>query len=632
MAWPSRVVLGLVLLLFALLALRQVSSPDVGFHLAAGNHILTGNGWPTTDPFTYTVRDHTYLDTSWGYQVLLALVERVAGAPGMVLLHVALVLTMFSLVIRTARLVPGESRVLLPLLVLGGLAAEPRFAVRPEILSYTLLALVLLILQRHVEGLGSRLRLLPLIFLVWVNSHGLFVLGWVVLACFVVGTALRHKRIDLPLVGWSAASIVAGLINPYGWRALAFPLTLATRMNEANVFARNIGEFSSPLDYLRSDQLMFYLVPVACFFILAALTALSVFSLWRQKRFAGVLLCLAFLPLALIMVRNVPALAVACLPGAVWGLSLDRVLDTFGLRGVARRGMRHAFLGLVLLVVAGLGLRVATDAYYVSSRRMERFGLGWNSLALPVDATAYAKQAALPGRVLNHLNFGAYLIWELDQPVFIDGRLEVMGETFFEEYRRALGSPAGLQETVQRYGVGWVVFPYRLRPDLLDGMSRHPGWRLVYVDHLAVIFVRRDTGQATMEHESARLAEQPAPALADLPGLGGPKRSSGAARWVAGLVRRQSFPYHAVGLGVFHFQRAAPQRATAEFARAIRQSDGAYYEIYNNLGAALFAAGNLAPARDCYRIYLRELPFYRREPRRQAREQLAEIDGALGGP
>jgi len=261
-------------------------------------------------------------------------------------------MTMFSVVIRTARLVPGESRVLLPLLVLGGLAAEPRFAVRPEILSYTLLALVLLILQRHAEGLGSRLRLLPVIFLVWVNSHGLFVLGWVALACFVVGTTLRHKRIDLPLLGWSAASIVAGLINPYGWRALAFPLTLATRMNEANVFARNIGEFFSPLDYLRSDQLMFYLVPVACFFILAVFTALSVLSLWRQKRFAGVLLCLAFLPLALIMVRNVPALAVACLPGAVWGLSLDRVLDKFGLRGIARRGVRHAFLGLVLLVVA----------------------------------------------------------------------------------------------------------------------------------------------------------------------------------------------------------------------------------------------------------------------------------------
>jgi len=173
----TRVMLGLVLLVLALAALRQVSSPDVGFHLEAGNHILSGKGWPATDPFTYTVTDHPYLDTSWGFQVLLSLAERVAGAPGMVLFHVALTLVLFWLVARTARLVSGESCVLLLLLLLGGIASEPRFEVRPEMLSYTLLAWVLYLLHRHAEGLGTRLWLLPPIFLVWVNLHGLFVLG-----------------------------------------------------------------------------------------------------------------------------------------------------------------------------------------------------------------------------------------------------------------------------------------------------------------------------------------------------------------------------------------------------------------------------------------------------------------------
>ena len=76
---PMRVVVGVVLLVLALGALREVASPDIGFHLKAGNHILDGNGWPRTDPFTYTVTDHAYIDTSWGYQVALAVVERVAA-------------------------------------------------------------------------------------------------------------------------------------------------------------------------------------------------------------------------------------------------------------------------------------------------------------------------------------------------------------------------------------------------------------------------------------------------------------------------------------------------------------------------------------------------------------------------
>ena len=81
LSWPHQVALGLVLVLIGLFALRQVSSPDIGFHLRAGNYILSGNGWPPNDPFTYTVTDHAYLDTSWGYQVLLALVERMRETP-----------------------------------------------------------------------------------------------------------------------------------------------------------------------------------------------------------------------------------------------------------------------------------------------------------------------------------------------------------------------------------------------------------------------------------------------------------------------------------------------------------------------------------------------------------------------
>ena len=196
LSWPQRVALVLVLLLIGLFALRQVASPDIGFHLKAGNYILSGNGWPQDDPFTYTVNDHAYIDTSWGYQVLLALVERISGAPGMILLHVALVLVVFSLVALTTRMVPGEIRLLIPVLLLGGVAAEPRLEVRPELLSFAFLALVLYLLHRHAEGLRSPLWALPVIFLSWTNSHSLFVLGWVAMGCFLLGLALKRKRVD----------------------------------------------------------------------------------------------------------------------------------------------------------------------------------------------------------------------------------------------------------------------------------------------------------------------------------------------------------------------------------------------------------------------------------------------------
>jgi hypothetical protein len=275
-----------------------------------------------------------------------------------------------------------------------------------------------------------------------------------------------------------------------------------------------------------------------------------------------------------------------------------------------------------------LGLRVITDAHYVAARRQERFGLGWNSLALPVDAVRHAESAGLGVRVLNHLNFGGYLIWARDEPVFIDGRLEVVGERFYGEYRRALETPAGFYDAVERYGITWVLFPYQLRPDLLDGLTRDPQWGLIYVDHLAAAFVRVRPGWEALVHESARRAMQEAPVdvdLGDLPGLRGNPRP-GTPPLLSGLLRRASYPSEAFGRGVFHFHRGEAAKAARGFADAVAQSGGAYYEIYENLGSALLALRRYAEARECYRLVLAELPLHRSARRRLVLDRLEEIE------
>ena len=623
--WDQGLAIALVLSLLGLFTLRTISSPDIGFHLKAGNHVLSGNGWPRADPFTFTVNDRAYVDTSWGYQVMLAAVERVSGSAGMIVLHVLLVIGLFTLVLLAARLRAGEASPAAALLLLGGLAAEPRFEVRPEILSYTFLAALLYLLQRRAEGARTPLWLLPPLFLVWANSHSLFVLGWAAVACFVVGISFRERRLDRELALWGAASVAVTLINPYGWRALAFPFTLITRMQGENVFRHEIGEFESPLGLALSEQFGFYVVPTLCFFLFALLALLSLVGLWRQRRFSCLLLACLFLPLSLAMVRNVPLAVVACLPGTLWGLSFS------SRRG---EGLRVALsVGLVVLTLA-LGLRVYNDAYYISSRRLERFGTGWNRLTLPVDAVAHAERVGLRGPILNHLNFGGYLMWTRPEPVFIDGRLEVMGEEFFLYYRGCLSSKPRLEACVDRYGIRAIVFPYRLRPRLVEFLSRDPDWRLVYFDHLAALFAREGPGvDELMDARSRQVgttASGAAVEVASLPGLGGAARPSRARRWLRGFVLRQSYPSDLYARGLFHFMRGDAARGAERFAEAIEESGGAYYEIYTSLGSTLFVLGRLEPARDCYRIALRELPSYLGRRRRHAQERLDEIESRLG--
>lgn len=601
---------ALLLLAFALvglLAFRQVGSVDIGFHLAAGSQILSGDGWPRHDSFTYTVNDHDYVDTSWGFQVLVALVERAAGAQGLVLLVVVLVLGIFYVLVRTALLVPSDPATLAALVALGGLAAETRFETRPELLSYLFLAVVLHVLHRHAEGRASPLWVLPGIHLVWANTHSLFVLGWIATACFVVGLLWKRRGLDRRLLGWGAACVPATLLNPYGLRGALFPFTLATRFQGSNVFAQAIGEFASPFALRLSERFPFYpRVSIFSFRLFLALSLLGAIVALRRKRPWCALLWVAFAPLAYEMIRNLPILVVAALPATAWALRAGP------LPAGKRRRRGTLAKPLFELAIAGtvvvLGLRVATGAYYSDSRRDDRFGWGWNRLALPVDTAEFLRASSDQGRMLNHLNLGGYLMWATRRPVFIDGRLEVVGEEFFSYYVRALESQEALEACVARYGIRWLTFPYATYPQLLGRVSRDPRWRLAHVDPVAVVFVRDGTGTpGTIDPGLDRDAPSPVP-FRSLPGLGNGSRRGGVSYWLEGLVGRREFPWDDQNLGLFHLYRGELPQAEGRFERAIERTGGALAQLYYNLGAVLTRQGRVEEARSCYRIVLEDDP------------------------
>jgi len=622
--------LALVFALLALLAAREVASPDVGFHLKAGEYILAGHGWPRADSFTYTIKGHPYLDTSWGYQVLLALLQRAFDAPGLVLFHDLLVVAMFFTLYRTARLVPVDPASLVLFFLAGGLASEMRFEVRPELVSYLFLALAFHILHRHAEGLRSPLWLLPAIHLAWVNTHSLFVLGWGAEGCFLAGLWFRDQRSDRKLLTATLGSVAVTLINPYGWRGALFPFSLATRLEHGNLFRQSIGEFVSPFLLKLSEQFPFYPhLPIYAFRALAVLSLLVLPALWRRKRFCCLLISLAFLPLAVLMIRNMPLLVVGCLPGVIWGLPLGTILQKLGLDGTTRRLLLHGGLASLMIGTLLLSLCVVHDGYYIASRRPGRFGLGWSRLTLPTDAVRYADRVGLTGPVLNHLNFGGFLMWSRPEPVFIDGRLEVLGEDSYSYYLRVLSSEEEREACVARYGIRWMIFPYVTNPVLLQQVGRDPRWRLAHVDSLAVVFVRNGPGAENLIDPSLDVrptSPETDAEIRSLPGFGRIPRTGGFGRWLSCLIQKQEFPAEDLNRGMFHYFRGELNRAEKRFAAAIRASRGAYYELYSNLGAVLYAKGRFGVARECYLIVLGSDP-----ENRIARERLAEI-GTLAPP
>jgi len=110
----------------------------------------------------------------------------------------------------------------------------------------------------------------------------------------------------------------------------------------------------------------------------------------------------------------------------------------------------------------------------------------------PASALAAAARLGLSGRLFNSEAFGGYLIFR-GIPTFIDGRIELFGNAFLARYLDAeSGDERVLGDLLDSWKIGWTLLEPRQRA--VGCLDHLPGWRPVYRDARAVIYVR--TAQA----------------------------------------------------------------------------------------------------------------------------------------
>ncbi|HEX4826060.1 MAG TPA: hypothetical protein VFV19_17310 [Candidatus Polarisedimenticolaceae bacterium] len=483
----------------AAFALRKLDDFDTFWHLAAGRFIAR-HGIPETDVLSHTVRDHAWINLQWAFDVAIYALH---AAGGFALLSVVSAVAFTGtawLVLRLVRPhlgdVLGAALVLLAILV-----AQDRFNVRPEMASFPLLLAVLAVLERarNDDGRGA-LWLVPLM-LVWVNVHALFIVGAVAIVCAMAGSPSRR----LAIAGGSALAVT--LVNPYGWRGVAFPLKLLSRIDRSNPAFQSIAEFHSPF---APDVFGVAVNAYKATLVLGIAAVLSALVLrWRAglRRLAafdlgGVAFFAALVALSVLARRNLALLALGGAPmiarsGAV-------LVASAGERG--RRWERPLAAGLVAgsLLLAGL---VVTGWFYRADDQCRAFGTGVIDGWFPERAAAFAREAQLPGTLYNDLASGGYLAW--DDPVgggvFIDGRLEVYDTEFYDRYVDGMYDQALWNREAARYGVQTVMLFHHWdnRRQLLKRLIDTGAWALVYADESAAILVRRQGNDVVLARADA---------------------------------------------------------------------------------------------------------------------------------
>jgi tetratricopeptide (TPR) repeat protein len=245
----------LFLALTFLLGVFPLKDTDIYWHLRTGDWIRQTGHVPRTDLFTFTREGIPWIDLHWMFQVATSWVYAQGGVVALNLAKcVVTTLAVFLLVTARRRDWPVWAMLLawLPaLLLLGG-----RMYVRPETLTLLYLSIFLAVVSRW-DRFPRLAWILPLVQVAWVNSHGLFVLGPIVLVFALIGALLRPGAFATDRKRWwrtigmpSIATGAACLVNPYGITGALYPMQLAATMSNP-IFSRNIAELMPIPDFIR---------------------------------------------------------------------------------------------------------------------------------------------------------------------------------------------------------------------------------------------------------------------------------------------------------------------------------------------------------------------------------------------
>jgi tetratricopeptide (TPR) repeat protein len=258
-------VISLLVATAFLLACYKETDNDIWWHLAGGEWILRERRIPDLDPFTYASAERRWIDLHWLFEVVAALAYRAAEMPGVVLFAAGLSAATMALAVTMRRRdwpLPLAIACWAPALMLIGWRLPPR----PELCTLVFLALFLAVLHR----LNERPRLvwiLPAAQVLWVNTHGLFVLGPLVVFLYLTAKILERtlgggESKPATSAGWwkavgpaSAGVVAACLVNPYFLRGALFPFELFPKIaSSENVYKQSVGEFASLSSWAQSPD------------------------------------------------------------------------------------------------------------------------------------------------------------------------------------------------------------------------------------------------------------------------------------------------------------------------------------------------------------------------------------------
>jgi hypothetical protein len=450
--------------------LDRIADPDIWWHLRNVRFLFQYRSLPRVDMYSFGAAGSPWMNHEWLSEIPYYLAFHSFGLRGLLFVYFALVTLIYAAVYYRTCCAGADCKdatiVTWIAIAIGLVSIGPR-----TLLFGWLGMMVLLLVLDEFRRSGRGLWLLPPLFVIWINCHGSWVFGIVVL---VVTIAAGLVEGDWGLVvtrRWSTAqlssllitvgvSIAALFLNPFGYRLVLYPFDLLFRQ-PANM--KNITEWQ-PVDFSIGMGKLALAVTLA-------LLAAAWFS-HRRWRLDEVLL-LSF---------------------ALWfGLSHWRMMFFVGLLIPSILGPRFTlftpydskldkpWLNAVIMTVVVAGL-----IYFYPSEASLRQKV---NETFPTAAIEFIQREQLKGRVFNSYGWGGYMEWTAPElKPFIDGRADIfVYNGTFDDYFNA----TFIKEPFEVLDKNKIDYVLEESTSPLSYLLDHsPAWHRIYDDPMAKLYKR----------------------------------------------------------------------------------------------------------------------------------------------
>jgi hypothetical protein len=456
---------------------RGITESDIWWHLRNACNLLQYHTFPRIDTYSFTAAGSPWVSYEWISEVAFFLAFKAMGLQGILVVYFAVPVVIFAGVYYRSWRAGADCKDAMVATLAGICLAGVSLAPRMLLFGWLCMVGLLLVLD-NFQRTGRGLWLLPPLFALWINLHGSWPFGVVVLAATIASGLVEGEWGSVVARRWSpverrklllasVGSMATLFVNPFGYKVVLYPFALGFRQQG---LVRYLDEWQSVEFSTRNGKLALILV--------FALLAAALFSR-RRWRLDEVMLTAFVLWAALSHVRFLffagLILPTILAPRLKLFPPYDRTLDKPWLNA----GIMAAVIGsMIFFFPSATRLQQKVDEEY------------------PRAALEFMQRQHINGRIFNQYRWGGYMEWNAAElKPFIDGRWDIFvyNGTFYD-FLKATSLKESF-EVLDKYRIEYVL----LEPNqpLAYLLKRSPAWQLIYSDKVAVLLERMPATRAT---------------------------------------------------------------------------------------------------------------------------------------